>query len=549
MKNSVLSACAAIIQKEIEFYAGFTSLEYDVNDENTMRVAGTGIFRSIIYANENHPYSAIVQARMDRKLVYVKNRNSGICHRCTTNRICKGKAEMVVPLYISQTYLGTLSMLCYNDKVHQDMQKHTQYYKQLVLHVAEVITRIAESYLYKDALGVTERGLQSLVDAIEDGAVLMENKRVSRINRNALAELQKLGMDAGISDETVRIIKGRNSDWLNLKAGSKEVRLHARHQVFDSGFLMGKRLEYIVMEQNLLTEQTYFQDAGRNLSLDYFEGTSEILTEMKRNALKMAEISKYFVIQGERGLGKELWVKAVHNSSRYSQQELIIFDCNAFSDMNFANQVFDEETGIFCSRDITICLKEIPRLPYWLQLKLVDNVTLLENHHIRIIATSLEDLARLAENNTFSKRLFNLFYPAIVCIPPIRERDMDIDYSIQKYLIYYQEFEKKKVACSSKAMALLRAYSWPGNFKQMEQVISYLISINISGVITEEDVLKLPDFKSSDGLYNLKEQEKQMIQKALFRFSGPYGKQAAADALGISKATLYRKIQEYHLAD
>ena len=61
MKRSVLSACAAIVQKEIEFYAGFTCLEYDVNDENTMRVAGTGIFRSIIYANENQPYSAIEQ--------------------------------------------------------------------------------------------------------------------------------------------------------------------------------------------------------------------------------------------------------------------------------------------------------------------------------------------------------------------------------------------------------------------------------------------------------------------------------------------------------
>ena len=117
---------------------------------------------------------------------------------------------------------------------------------------------------------------------------------------------------------------------------------------------------------------------------------------------------------------------------------------------------------------------------------------------------------------------------------------MDIDYYIQKYLIYYQDFEKKKVACSPRALTMLKNHSWPGNFKQMEQVISYLISINTSGIITEEDVLRLPDF-------NLKEQERQLILKALQRFTGPYGKQAAADALGISKATLYRKIQEYRL--
>ena len=94
MKRSVLSACAAIVQKEIEFYAGFTCLEYDVNDENTMRVAGTGIFRSIIYANENQPYSAIEQAKTDRKPVFVRNRNSSICRKCSTNRICTGKAEV-----------------------------------------------------------------------------------------------------------------------------------------------------------------------------------------------------------------------------------------------------------------------------------------------------------------------------------------------------------------------------------------------------------------------------------------------------------------------
>ena len=547
MKQSVLSACAAIVQKEIEFYAGFTCLEYDVNDENTMRVAGTGIFRSIIYANENQPYSAIEQAKADRKLIFVRNRNSPVCRKCSTNRICTGRAEVVVPLYIKQAFLGTLSVLCYDEKVHRDMLEHTEYYKNLAIHVGQVITRIAESYLLEDALHVTEHALSDMVDTMEDGAVLIENRRVSKVNKNARLQMQRMGIGEDLFRETVKVIKGKNSDWLNLRAENRSIRLHAKHQIFDSDFLMGKRLEYVVLEQNLVTEQNYFQDASRNLSLDYFEGTSEILTKMKQDVMKISEISRYLVIQGERGLGKEMWVKAIHNSGRYAQQELVIFDCNAFSDLNFANQVFDEETGIFCGRDITVCLKEIPRLPYWLQLKLADNITLLENHNIRLIATTLEDLSKMADHNAFSKRLFNLFYPAILCIPPIRERDMDIDYYIQKYLIYYQDFEKKKVACSSRALTMLKNHSWPGNFKQMEQVLSYLISINTSGIITEEDVLRLPDFKQNDGPFNLKEQERQLIQKALQRFTGPYGKQAAADALGISKATLYRKIQEYRL--
>ena len=68
---------------------------------------------------------------------------------------------------------------------------------------------------------------------------------------------------------------------------------------------------------------------------------------------------------------------------------------------------------------------------------------------------------------------------------------------------------------------MLKNHSWPGNFKQMEQVLSYLISINTSGIITEEDVLRLPDFKQNDGPFNLKEQERQLIQKALQRLQVP----------------------------
>lgn len=547
MKRSVLSACAAIVQREIEFYAGFTDLEYDVNDENTVRVAGTGIFRSIIYANENHPYSAIEQAKMDRKLVFVQNRNSRICRRCSTNRICTGKAEMVVPLFIKQMFLGSLSIFSYDDRSHQDMLEHTEYYKGLALHVADVITRIAEGCLLKDGLEVMEETLSGLVDSVQDGTLLIENKRVSKINKQGVSQLERMDVEAQHYKGPVQVIKGKSSDWLNLKIQGQTARLHAIHHMVNSRFFMGKRLEYLVMKQSLLSEQIYFQNTSNNLSLDYFEGTSEILTDLKQKALKVVNISRYFVIQGERGLGKELWVRAIHNSSQYAQQELAVFDCNAFSDLNFANQIFDQESGIFCNRDTTICLKEISRLPYWLQLKLADNVTLLENNNIRIIATTLEDLARLTDSNTFSKRLFTLFYPAILPIPPIRERERDIEYYIQKYLIHYQEFEKKKIACSSKALAMLKAYSWPGNFKQMEQVLSYLISINTSGVISEEDVMQLPDFKSNDSLYNLREQERQTIQRALLRFSGPYGKKAAADALGISKATLYRKIQEYQL--
>ena len=96
-------------------------------------------------------------------------------------------------------------------------------------------------------------------------------------------------------------------------------------------------------------------------------------------------------------------------------------------------------------------------------------------------------------------------------------------------------------------MALLQSYSWPGNFKQMELVINHLVSVCQNGVITQKDVQSLPNFQVKNEEYNLKILEKNTIRQALSLFTGPHGKENAASALGISRASLYRKIQEYGL--
>ena len=97
-------------------------------------------------------------------------------------------------------------------------------------------------------------------------------------------------------------------------------------------------------------------------------------------------------------------------------------------------------------------------------------------------------------------------------------------------------------------MTLLQSYSWPGNFNQMELVISHLVSICQNGVITLKDVQDLPNFQTENKEYNLKTIEKNTIRQALSLFTGPHGKENAANALGISRASLYRKIQEYGLS-
>ena len=547
MKQSILGICASLIQKEIEFYANFTSLEYDINDENTIRVAGTGIFRSIIYANEHYPYSAIEQAKQSHRLTFASGRNCSICRKCDTRHICTALCEMVLPLYIDNIYIGSISMLCYKPDLRKKMLEHPSHYQSLLTHLSQILISIAESVLAKDTLNITQNTLISIINNIKDGVLLLENKHLLQTNETMSGQLHHLGFSLSDQKNTWQILKDQNSSSISLHDKKHAVSLDGKYQFFGSKLFAGKRLEYVVTENSPLSGSQYFQDMSPESSMDYYKGNSEIVTCTKELAVKTARISRYFVIQGERGLGKERWARSLNNSSGHSNDDFMVFDCNAFSDFSFAEQIFNEEQGIFCNQNLTICLKEISRMPYWLQTKAAEQAMLMEKNNIRLIATSMEDLASLKDKNVFSKQLFNLFYPAIIHIPPIRDRGGDVDFYIQNYFDQYQKQNQKKVACSAKALSLLRSFSWPGNFKQMSRIINYLISINTKGVIEEEDILELPDFKNISDSYNLKEHEKELISQALNQFTGPYAKEVAAKALGIGKATLYRKIQEYHL--
>ncbi len=547
MKKSFFDNCAKELQGMIEQYHLMTGLEFDLNDEQTIRVAGTGIFRSMIYCNENQTYSALEQAKRDGAPVIIRERGGKICQRCANNAICTCCSEIVIPLYLDRMFIGTFSVFCYDKDFYPEYLQKFDYYRNLAAFLSEQILDKVLSCYYQQELRIYSELLKDLINHSSDALILIENKRGAIVNHNAEMILQRGGFQQKLCKKTISILSDSEGNNIRLSSGGHAVHLLGKHLMQNSSYSKGKRIELLIMEPDIITENEYFRQTSPNLSLDAFGGFSQNLIETKRRAVHLANNTDFFAVLGERGIGKEKWVKAIHNVSNYHEQNLIVYDCGAFTDLAFASQVFSEDTGLFHNHNITVCLKEISRLPQWIQKKLADNATLLKQHGIRIIATSTEDLYEMVLAHAFTKELYNLFYPSIIRIPPIRERGQDVSYCIQLLLNYYQNHEQKRVSCEEKAMALLQSYSWPGNFKQMELVINHLVSVCQNGVITQKDVQSLPNFQVKNEEYNLKILEKNTIRQALSLFTGPHGKENAASALGISRASLYRKIQEYGL--
>ncbi len=549
MKNSLLLECAALIQEEIGVYAELLQSELDIMDENTVRIAGTGFFRSILYRSEQHSFSVLEHVKRTGKPVYISSREHPVCKRCATRSICTCRSEICIPLYLSGRFLGTLSCLAYKDAGVERMRNDSEGYRKKLEHLSAVIIRIAEGALNRHLAEGYRSLAQDLVRNSDAPALLLENRRVAEFSPAAADYLENEG---GIRIDTgteAGIYRARNSEDIEIRSSGKRLSMPASYRLVTSDMPFKKRLESIQVRHIGLQDTSLPQDYSEKITLDYFVGTSPDFVAFKEKALQTYKNSRFMFLTGERGIGKESWVRGIHHSSGAPQDQLVVLDCKALYELsNFAG-IFDPKSGLFSRSNVTVCLKEISALAPWFQRKLADSERGMQENNIRLVATSTESPDALLKDNVISHRLYMLFYPEFLRIPPLREREIDIEYYILDCIEKYRNFSGKKVRIQKKAMEKLKSFPWPGNFKQMEQVISALIAGSVGNTITAADVEALPAMAESGEDLNLKAREKELIREALRKYSGPKGKTAAAEALGIGKATLYRKIREYALEE
>jgi transcriptional regulator with PAS, ATPase and Fis domain len=297
--------------------------------------------------------------------------------------------------------------------------------------------------------------------------------------------------------------------------------------------------------------------------------------ETKGLALKISKKEMNVLITGESGTGKELYANSIHNSSSRRDYPFVAVNCATLENNLLESELFGYEEGAFTgakkggkiglfqeANGGTIFLDEISEMDYRLQAKLLR--TLQENVvrpiggvsektiDVRIIAATNKELEKMIEQNEFRRDLYYRIAVFSLNIPPLRNRRGDIKNLIEFFIRKMEEKLKSKIDISEDSMNILYNYDWPGNIRELRNTMEFAANMADDSIIKPENLPKLIQTegikKSIIKLRSLEEIIKQTevseIKKAVLTYGDTVeGKKKAAEALGISLATLYNKLK------
>ena len=294
-------------------------------------------------------------------------------------------------------------------------------------------------------------------------------------------------------------------------------------------------------------------------------GSSPAMQKVFRMIRQAAPTDATVLIQGPSGTGKELVARAIHNLSNRSKGPFVAVEFAAISPNLLESEMFGHEKGAFTgavSRRIgrfeaanhgTIFLDEISEMPLELQVKLLRVLQEREFQRvgsnetvkcdIRIVAATNRDLAAYVKEGKFREDLYYRLNVIDMRLPALKERTGDVPLLVNRYL---REFGGKSV--SPDAMRLLESYQWPGNVRELRNAVEKMCVLSSSGEIGVDDVpdeMKRVVTMTLSVSGTLGETEKAKILAVLEEVGGNRTK--AAERLGISRRTIYRKLEEYGL--
>ncbi|MBI2083211.1 MAG: sigma-54-dependent Fis family transcriptional regulator [Deltaproteobacteria bacterium] len=314
-------------------------------------------------------------------------------------------------------------------------------------------------------------------------------------------------------------------------------------------------------------------------------GTSLKMKEVLDLAEKVAVSDSTVLILGESGTGKELLAKAIHYQSNRSERSLVTVNCAAIPETLLESELFGHTKGSFtgavshrigCFEQAeggTIFLDEIgdmsPRLQVKvlrvLQDKKIQAIGSAKSHQVdvRIITATNRDLTKEVQEGRFREDLFYRLNVIPVTLPPLRERSDDIPILIEHFLKKSNTANHKSIeGFSAGAMEKMVRYRWPGNIRELENLVERLVVLKGKGQITEEDLLpSLFDQKNPEVLLDginipdsgvsfrdlVNDFEGVLIRKALQKSGG--NKNKAANLLGLNRTTLLEKIKKRGFED
>ena len=634
------------IQKVAEAISLVINIDVTIVNDEMKRIAGTGSYKEMI--GEIIPGKSVFNKCFEEKetLIIDNPKENQYCKHCYKFDSCREKAEMSCPIILDGICYGVIGLIAFDEEQRESIISRE---KELVLFIEKMASLISgnlKAEIKSYAYNIEKKKMIKVIDGMDKSVVSVDEKGKIDTCNSKFRKLFNIDYDPRNMDISKVLDFFSNDVFDSLKKSNKHSSTFYSESANVRGIYNINKIYYKKDLKGFVIDFVDRKDAIRNynkMNIDYrmtvddIIGESESIKRVKKNALKAAESSSTILITGESGTGKEMFARAIHFHSSRGDRPFITINCAAIPEELLESELFGYEEGAFTgakkggklgmferANKGTIFLDEIGDMSIHLQAKLLRVLQEKEIQKVggksgikvdvRIISATNKNLPELVENGMFREDLYYRLNVLPIELPSLKERKGDIpllvDYMVK---VYSKKLDKNISGVSEEVLNMLEEYNWPGNIRELQNVIEFCINMTNENIIDDINILRnrfrieeenlkisrnsihskktfnnnfldkecsicpkdnldterrlvnknigcscsiinkdteVDNKKKSDKPVFLKldDIEKNEIKKALDYYK-PYknDKDKVAEVLGISKATLYRKIKKYNL--
>ena len=591
---SVLSGIRKSVQQVAEAISIALGVEVEIVDNKLNILGGTGPYRDQIGQKEEggdvggeYLYARVLRSGVTQ---YVEDARKDEDYDVTGKgyTVSGELAEICTPIVLDGKIIGIIGLVAFSEEQKRILADKNRNMTDFVEKMADLLAAKADQQETLENVEVSRNEMSTVLETTHEGIFALDQKGYVKHCNNRAATL---------FDTTKRDLIGRHIS--KLMPGSPAIKVletgrgyTENEEIFkvDGGqhhfivtvkpFCNGDEIDGVVVSFRDITEAQKlvynFSTRAIKNTVDDIIGTSEKIMIAKKQALITARGNSTVLITGESGTGKEMFAKAIHYASSRSDHPFITVNCGAIPENLLESELFGYEKGAFTGASEkgkagkfeladggTIFLDEIGDMPLHLQVKILH---VLQNMRfervggsksiivdVRVIAATNKNLEKLIDEGKFREDLYYRLSVIPLSIPPLRERREDIKMLMYHFLRKYNTFMNRKITGFSPAVEdLYLNHDWPGNVRELENAVEYGTNMAFGDTIDidevparimkkEEEIVK---FKNLDKplAEQIKLYEREIITRKLKQHNGV--KDAVARELGLSRATLYRKLSE-----